>query len=562
MILRYPGPQLLFSALACLISQPAFGGPQSPPPDGCPAPTSLDSERWPGQRQWQALQAAGFRVGKISVQVDDVYDTPPAEQRWYERAANAVHINSSQRAIRAALTIASGDAADAHRIYQAERNLRALPYLLDAWIKPLACRGDTVDVLIHVHDAWTLSLSAGVSSVGGESHSHLRLEDENFLGTGKTITLDRTDDAERISEKFRYHDPNLFASHWKFTATHESLSDGDGNFATLEYPFRTFDQNWAVLASSGDSASTLYFYDLGERAWVASSTIEEHDLQVRRLLSFRDDSGWRAGLGWRYEKHRYFNPRELHPGVLPEPGLADRRLSGAYLVLEYFHEHYASFRNIRAMDRNEDYNLGFNFGLTLGNYSENTGSNENALYTSANMTYGSRLRGNGLLLVDGNYSTRRKNGELHAEDGDISATTYVRRTANASVVARLKYNWLNDPDPDQQLYVGGIQGLYGYPEYFRRGEASWQSHLEYRYTTKRVLFRTLRVGLSAFLQAAQVKRPDGHWSNTYSDIGVAFRFGNLRGSHSDAIYVGAALPLVRDGYTDSWQLLITSDIEF
>lgn len=527
----------------------------------CPAPLQ-GKERWEGQNQWRALEQAGYSIGAIRIRVDDVYDTPSEDQRWYERAANKVHINSSDGAVRAAVTVEPGERVDANRVYQAERNLRELDYLLDARITPIACANETVDILVHVHDAWTLTVSAGFGSSGGNSRSHAELEDQNFLGTGKTVTLDYMTDIERTTKELAYDDPNVFGSDWVFQGEWQTLSDGNAHFGALDYPFRTFGQPWAFAIRAGDRASTLYFYQNGETAWTADSVVDEQDIRVRRLLGYNGDNGWRFGIGWHREKFDYSNLLGVNPASLPEPTLTDRALSGAYVLIERFHDHYAGFRNIRAMDRHEDYNLGFNLGLLLGNYAIDTGSSEDAPFIDTRMSYGSRLFGQGLLLAGGSYTGRRNS------DGFIGVATQAGLTAYIGVdevdtwVARIEGNWLDEPDPEQQLYIGGLEGLFGYPEHFRNGSANWKAQTEYRRISDAVLFRTLRVGYSAFLQGAQARSMEGEWGDTFWSVGAAFRLGNLRGSNSDTIYMGIAVPLVDAENIEGWQWLVTSEVSF
>lgn len=530
--------------------------------DSCPQGSSQLVERWAGQGQWRAIEAAGYHFGKLDIRVLDVYDTPLEEQRWYEKTANFLHLDTHEAAVRAALTIAPGEPVSAIRVYQAERNLRNLRYLLDADITPVACNNGEVHARVTVHDAWSLTLSVSAGSVGGVNSHGFEIEDYNFLGSGKTLKLAQASDPERDTVEFTYRDPNVLGGPWRLDATHGSLSDGNSNSLVLDYPFRTFYQPWSFDIIGSDVTSTLYFYDRAETAWVTSSTAEIQDYRVRRLLNFSGDSGWRLGGGWRYENHDYDRLLEITPGILPPPELPDRQLSGPYVLLERFHEHYAGFRNIQAMDRHEDFNLGLNFSLLLGNFATDTGSSEDALYMGSEATWGATVGGSGLVLVDSRYSARKLDGDIIGGSGHFAATMYRPIQDQSTWVTRVQLDWLDDPDPDQQLYIGGIDGLFGYPEHLRTGDRSWQAHLEYRRVTNQVLFKTLRVGYSAFLQAARIHERDDRWSDTYSNVGIGFRLGNLRGSFAHTIYIGVAVPLVHDAQSEDWQILVTDKITF
>ncbi|MEX2576294.1 MAG: hypothetical protein WD382_06545, partial [Halofilum sp. (in: g-proteobacteria)] len=63
------------------------GAASTTEPEGggeCPKPQSAnENEAWPGQAQWQRLEAAGYRLGEFSIQVEDVYTG--TSLAWYQR---------------------------------------------------------------------------------------------------------------------------------------------------------------------------------------------------------------------------------------------------------------------------------------------------------------------------------------------------------------------------------------------------------------------------------------------------------------------------------------------
>ena len=96
-----------------------------------------------------ALCAPGTSIGTIDVEVVNVFDTSiPAENRWIYRAANWVHSLNLPRVsrVRSLLIVRPGEPCDLERLAEAERELRNLPFLSDAWVEPVAREGDTLPV--------------------------------------------------------------------------------------------------------------------------------------------------------------------------------------------------------------------------------------------------------------------------------------------------------------------------------------------------------------------------------------------------------------------------------
>jgi len=83
-------------------------------------------------KPWKALEARKATIGKIVVEVGNVFDlTKPNEDTWVGHTANRLHITTREKVIRRALLFAEGDRVRERRIYETERLLRALPFVKD-----------------------------------------------------------------------------------------------------------------------------------------------------------------------------------------------------------------------------------------------------------------------------------------------------------------------------------------------------------------------------------------------------------------------------------------------
>ncbi|MGH9435452.1 MAG: hypothetical protein ACRD06_05580, partial [Terriglobia bacterium] len=166
----------------------------------CPAPQALHGAgRWHGQARWQALARAGYRIGKITIEVKNVFAPgEPDYKRWYARAANTIHIKTRPGVIRSLLLFKRGEPVNSQVIYETLRRLRAQSFVRAATIMPTGCTGKrTVAVMVRVKDAWTLKLDLRFAHIGGSSIFNFKVEEADFLGFGKTVAIGHESNPQR-----------------------------------------------------------------------------------------------------------------------------------------------------------------------------------------------------------------------------------------------------------------------------------------------------------------------------------------------------------------------------
>ena len=93
--------------------------------------------------------------------------------------------------IQAQLLFASGDKYLARKLAETERALRLQTYIYDARIVPVHYADGKVDIRVITKDVWTLSPGVSFARAGGSNTSKFNLQDENFLGWGKTLQVSR-----------------------------------------------------------------------------------------------------------------------------------------------------------------------------------------------------------------------------------------------------------------------------------------------------------------------------------------------------------------------------------
>ena len=550
----------MFRLLSVLLAFGAFAASAADlPAETCPLPAGAKDE-WQGQHAWTAIEQAGLRIGHIQIDVTDVYESSEA---WYAAGANWLHVQTRDQVIRDLVLIRPDDKVDARVVYESARRLRALGFFREVSILPIGCHDGVVDLRIEAKDAWTLIVSLKANRAGGQNSTGLKLEDRNFLGTGKEVYIETESDATRTSVNYAYDDPALFGSRWRLALLHKDQSDGRSNEGALVLPFLSAKQAWGFEARSADTVETLSFYQYGELAWQAPSTNQLNTAVLWRLIDRDVDSGWRAGIGVRSEVRDYGAPIAVDPTLRPVPDLAPFSSDGITFAISRFHDRFVSFRNLKLVDKTEDINLGLDATLALTVSPESFGNGgEEGTRLDLDATWAARPRAGWLLQLE--LEGHMRNAQEDWRDGLLSTSfTAYKQDGRHTRLARLGLDWRDDPDPEHEASLGGDEGMLGYPADWLVGDRIFQLHLEDRWSTDQVLFQTLRVGYTVIAEVGTGRRiGTREWSKTLADIGAGLRLGNLRGAYGQVIYITAFVPLVREPGVDNWQLVIGDIISF
>jgi hypothetical protein len=514
---------------------------------------------------WEDLQAEGAKIAAIRIEVHPVFDlSDPHQDNWIGHLANALHVDTHESVIRHELTIHAGDAVDARRVHEAERDLRTFRFVKDAEITPELEPDGTITALVSVRDAWTLKLSAGYSQVGGRHSWGFGLRDQNLLGSGKELSFRREVDPDRTSNALVYNDRQVFGSRWNLSANYQSLSDGYARGFDLSRPFFTLATPWAFEAAASTTQSRLLIFDHDTQIFEAPSKLDAARLTVAWRTGGGESGAWRFGLSAEAGDARY-GPLtvDADPGTLPPPDLSPRRLRGPALTAEWIQDGFRSYRDLQGMDISEDYNLGWSGQAALGTYTRAWGSTEAAPFARAALQKGWAPSDESLLLAQAYGSARH--GPDGIENGLLGGTLTAYRWGfpHQLLAGFVAMDAIHRPDPENLLYMGGIDGLRGYTDHVNPGDRRWLASAEERILTDWRWLGILRVGFVAFTDAGAIHRLDGQgWSRTYADIGGGLRFGDLKSSLGRVLLLTMAYPLVKEPGQDKWQLVVGNTVRF
>jgi hypothetical protein len=509
------------------------------------------------------LEAAGARIGKIVIIVDDVFEARPGKE-WNAlyRMANRLHPTTDISTIEPQLLFKTGDAYQHEALEETARILRSRRYFNEARVTPLRLNGDnTVDVEVRVHDVWTLSPGFSYGRKGGANHSSVELKDTNLFGWGKTVAVSRDSNVDRTSWLFGYNDPNLLGSWWHLLLDLADSSDGHQYGFSLDRPFYALETPWSFGFAVADGLSTVSRYDLGEI--VDEFAADRSVVDVNGGLRRNTREGWISRYlgGFRYDRD-LFAPNELAlVGPLPE----NRELSYPWVGIEWLEDNYSTTSNLDQIGRIEDLHLGRSLRLSVGVADSAFGADRTAIMLGGLAGAGIAFGKNRYLLGDVGFSGRVEDQEIR--NGRLIASTsfYLRHSAWSVFFAGLNGEFGTQLDADKQVLLGGDNGLRGYPLRYQAGSSRALLTLEERFYTKWRPLELFQVGAAVFFDAGRVWGSDPVGSESLGvlkDVGFGLRFGSLRTGLGNVIHVDVAFPLDGDAAMDDVQLIIETRNSF
>jgi hypothetical protein len=499
-------------------------------------------------------------VGDVRIVTQGIFNpNREGEDKLVFRLADKLHRTTRPQVIRRQLLFAPGDPLDPEAIAESERLLRANRYLYEAEIRAVRQSGDRVDLEVVTRDVWTLRGGVSLNRAGGENSTNFSLQDANFLGTGKDVTLWRTSDVDRDSTLFRYRDPNLFGKRGELHLSVADYSDGDAQRLELERPFYSLDTRWTAGLKVWAFNRIDPLYDRGQ---IFERFRHRHDFaQLYGGLSRGRAEGraHRFLLGIDVERDRFdFQPGGDSTSLVPE----NRDLRWPWIGYEYVEDGFVTERNLDQIRRTEDLNLGTQLRVRLGWSSPDIGADRERLMFAASADAGWRPGRRQLVLASLRGSGRYKDS---AEDVLFSARAryYLRHWGEQVFYAGLEADVARALDTESQLLLGGDSGLRGYPLRFLSGDRRLLLTLEQRFFSRREFFRLFHLGAAVFFDAGSAWHEDSLAEReTLRDAGIGLRIGSSRSGGGSMIHLDAAFPLDGDSSIESVQWLVSTSETF
>ena len=504
-----------------------------------------------------------MRIGEVILDARDVFETgKPDEDKALFRLANFLHINTRASTIRDQLLFTSGDVYSRRLLDESERLLRENRYFYDARIDPVRYCNGIVDVTVRTRDVWTLNVGASGSRQGGKNKTNIEFEELNLFGLGSKLSVDMLSDVDRDSVIFEYTDPHLGKSQTLLSTKFIDSSDGEATSFVLDRPFFALDTRWSAGVELLGDDRVETFYDRGEpQAQLGHSRTYG---QVHGGWSRGLQNGWvsRWSAGLVHDSSR-FSPVDDSTSPMPVPG--ERTYTYPFIRYELLEDRFITTQNHNQIGRTEDVYLGTHLLAELGYSSNLFGGANDALVFRLNAGTGIGDPQKTLWLLNAGIAGRLEDGQ--ALDTRITADTgYYRRQSDkrllyigASILAAVS------PDLDDPIYLGGDNGLRGYPLRYQGGEGKAFLTVEQRFFTDWYPFRLAHVGGAVFADVGRtwgrsaVSESDLGW---LGDVGFGLRLSPTRSGRGHMLHLDVAFPLNASGDIDNVQFLLQTRRSF
>lgn len=517
----------------------------------------------PPSKSFAALEAAGVRIGEITVRAEDIFDTSDArEDNWLFRLANKLHIQTRPEVIERALLFKRGEPVSVRLIEETERLLRGNRYLYEVKFVPLAVHDGVVDIEVVTRDTWSLDAGANASRAGGANASGIHIAEYNLLGTGTTVTLGRSKNVDRTSTSIGFSNSRAFGTWTNLSASHAVNSDGTRDAVSAIRPFYALDARWAAGVSGAQD-------DRIESVYQAGSIISQYRHRQKQGEVF---AGWSNGLvnGWvnRYSlgvsvQDDAYQPEAglMAPTMLPP----DRKLRAPFVRWELIQDRFDRELNRNLIGRPEFFSLGLNATVQLGYATRSLGSSDNALLYNASVSRGFEPRTDDTLIATAKLSGQYLNGQVQRQRLGAQAQYYLPQSPRWLFYAAGSLDTLTRPDPDEALVLGGEDGLRGYPLRYQSGTHRALFTVEERFYTDLYVWRLFRVGGAAFVDVGRAW--GGAMTNTANpgwlgNAGVGLRIVNARSAFSNVLHIDIAMPLNSASDVKKLQLLVKTRTSF
>ncbi len=510
------------------------------------------------------LEASGATIGRILIDNENIFDLDnPEENSALYRLANKAHIKTRPNVIRQQLLFKTGDAYSRRVLDESERILRGNHYIREATIRPINYESGVVDLQVETIDVWTLNVAASFGRKGGENTGGFGVKEQNLFGTGIQFGVGYKSGVDRDTKQLVFRDPQLGASWVGLTAVFASNSDGHTRILGIDRPFFSLESRGAGGFSFVDDDRVDSLYDRGE-------TVSEFRHETRLQEAY---GGWSKGLhnGWTrrytagigYDEHLFSPPYDgdVPTLVMPE----DRRFVYPFIALDLIQDRFEKTRNQDQINRTEDRYLGTRVGARIGMASTALGSLRDAWLFSAQAERGFGHSDSGTLLLASDFAVRLENDGAKNLIISGGAKYYKRQTEKSLLYVSLVGRYGHNLDVDNQVLLGGDNGLRGYPLRYQSGDKSLLFTFEQRYFTDWYPFRLFHVGGAVFFDAGRTwgGNPAGSENlGVLKDVGIGLRIGSSRSGLGRMTHIDLAFPLDGDNSIKNVQFLIESKHSF
>ena len=385
--------------------------------------------------------------------------------------ATSLHATTRDQVIRRFIPMRVGERCEDFRVREAERILRAQPFLADATVLVVPDGSGGVNLNVVTFDEVSLVLDGTVSSRSPVIRA-VRLGDENLAGSAIALTgAWQHGPLFRDIYRGRLIDYQLFGRPYQFSLQGSRNEVGGSWDALLDHPFLTDLQRTSWRISAGSASGFLYF-DRPNAPAAALRFVREYS-DAGGVVAFgpvRHVFLIGATISRERERTGHSPVIVTDTAIVPDTSTVligrypEHRTSRVNLLLGFRNLRYVRVRGFDAVEGTQDLRSGFQVATLIGRGIKLTDRDERDYFVSTDIYMG-RATPASFLGVEF-MGERRRDLDAHRTDGVLAsgrAAWYARPTSrNTSIMgAEFSAGW-NQRVPFQLTLSDRDGGIAGY----------------------------------------------------------------------------------------------------
>ena len=503
-----------------------------------------------------AVRGSSDTIRSISIQTTNVFDpTVPGEDWWPFRLANRIHQRTKDEVVRRELLQGVGDQFDRLKALETERNLRNLGVFRRADIKAVPRAEGGVDLNARTQDSWTTNILLGAGTEGGDKYFVWGAQEDNLFGYDKSIMFLHSQTGPKITNEVRYTDPRFLGSRFELAPFYARTSHGDTEGVEVVKRFYSLDTPDAMGAYWNRSIDETILYKDSED--FSKFLIQDRTVSAGYAARVPSHSDFvqRLEAGWYSQRDQFAaEGTATVPGTLP----AGREMDGPMLGYSWVQPQYIKETYINRMERVEDFNLGNELSVYGGFTGQALGSDRDRWLVNV-------LEQQGLFILPGRFALAQAGVTGRVADSKWENALFFANVnlfwkssfvAPQTWVAHLEANTSRNLDGENQIQLGGNNGLRGYKNFSFNGGRSVLLNLEDRFFFPGEYFHLFRFGAAAFYDSGSVVQEHEGFSfkKFKSDVGLGLRFSSTRSQTGSVVRLDVAYALNQGPHGGKWVL--------
>jgi len=497
----------------------------------------------------------GKKIRHIQFNTINVFDeSDPDENNRLYRFVNTLHINTKPKVIKAQLLFKEGEILVGKKVEESERILRQRRYLANAYIVPLTVCDEVVDLLVVTQDSWSLEPQFSLSKHSEGTKSGFALTDSNILGSGNAFLVGYEQNSQRNLIRYEFSNPHLFNSQIDTKLYYADTSDGQNTIVDISHPFYSLITPWSTGIYSED--------------YTQDDVIRNQDTQIN---SYEHQSIKKTAFyGWASEVNNNFTRRWLvglsqeediffaNPDTLQDIP-SERKAVYPWIEFQYLENRFGVYKNVNQIQRPEDIGLGNNFILRLGYAGRNFDNPDDVVRYLGFYEYTVDISEKGIVETTLSYDGKHHTTKAYDDSGVVGLTGayhYFQNEKNRWYFG-FQYHLGQQLAQYEELTLGDITGMRGFPADFQRGNKRYSITIERRYFTDMHIFNLTRVGAVAFFDAGKAWGVEAYGKSTLlSSAGIGLRFSPTKVRVGNVIHIDFSVPTSSRFGADKYQISV------